>query len=488
VAYPTRLPFSIKFNYGVGQTAEGLKNGAMAFFLLFYYNQVLGLSGTLASLALGTAVIVDAVTDVLAGNISDYWRSRLGRRHPFMFAAALPMGICFFLLFCPLVEGQWALFAWLAVFANLTRTAMTAYHVPHIALGAEMTEEYSERSEVVGYRVFFATFGSVAAQGIGFGLFFVATAEFPSGQLNPAAYAPFAATLAALIVLTILWSAWGTRAVIPHLPPAPAGGGGGVMRVLVRTLEDVVDAFRSGSFRWLFLGVLVVYVMVGVDSALNIYMNTYFWEMDGDEIFWVGAAYTMGLLAGALFAPALQRRFGKRPWLLFGTASWASWQIIPVVLRFLDLFPENGSAWLVPVLFTIRVVQGACTVQSNIAFGALIADSVDEDELTTGKRREGMFFASSSFSTKAASGFGNIIAGIALDVIAWPTGAAIRSAADVPADTLWNLGFVYGPLVAGCALGSLWCYTRYSLTRERHREILETLQARRVAPQPVASG
>jgi len=479
MAYPTRLPLSLKLNYGIGQTAEGLKNGAMVFFLLFYYNQVLELSGTLASLALGTAVIVDAITDVLAGNVSDNWRSRLGRRHPFMYASALPLAIAFFLLFFPPVSSQFGLCVWLVVFANVVRTLMTLYHVPHVALGAELTDDYSERSEVVGFRVFFATLGGVAAQGIGFGLFFVASEQYPRGQLNPGAYAPFAATLAVLMAVTIVWSAWATRGVIPYLPKAPPSSGSGLGHVLARTFRDTTEALGSGSFKWLFLGVLVMFVMVGVDGALNIYMNTYFWEMTGNEIFWVGAAYTIGLLFGTFFAPALQRRFGKRPWLLFGTVSWAGWQIVPVVLRFFDLFPENGSDLLVPVLFAIRVIQGASTVQGNVAYGALVADCIDEDELNTGKRREGVFFASTSFSGKAASGFGAIIAGIALDVIGWPTGTTIRSAADVPPEVLWNLGFVYGPLVAGLFVVSCWCYTRYRLTRERHHEILTTLRERR---------
>ena len=130
------MTFNLKFAFGAGQFAEGLKNGAFAMFLLFYYNQVLGLPGSMAGLAVGTAVLVDAVTDPLAGSISDHWHSRFGRRHPFMLASALPLGITFFFLFNPPELGEWGLVIWLVVFTNLCRTAMTIYHVPHLALGA----------------------------------------------------------------------------------------------------------------------------------------------------------------------------------------------------------------------------------------------------------------------------------------------------------------------------------------------------------------
>ena len=96
-----KLALSTKAYYGIGQFAEGLKNTSFGLFVLFYYNQVLGVSGTLCGLALGIALIFDALSDPLAGSISDNWRSRLGRRHPFMYAAAIPLALFFYALFSP---------------------------------------------------------------------------------------------------------------------------------------------------------------------------------------------------------------------------------------------------------------------------------------------------------------------------------------------------------------------------------------------------
>ena len=87
--------------WGVGQVGEGVKNAAFNSFLLFYYNQILGVSATLTALALGVAVLCDAVSDPLVGSVSDRFRSRWGRRLPFMTVSALPLGITLFLLFMP---------------------------------------------------------------------------------------------------------------------------------------------------------------------------------------------------------------------------------------------------------------------------------------------------------------------------------------------------------------------------------------------------
>ena len=106
--------------FGVGQAAEGIKNQAFNVFLLFYYQQIVGIPGSLAGLALGIALIFDAISDPAAGVISDRFKSRWGRRHPFMFVSAFPLVITFIALFNPPAGmDQFASFLWLTVFAVL---------------------------------------------------------------------------------------------------------------------------------------------------------------------------------------------------------------------------------------------------------------------------------------------------------------------------------------------------------------------------------
>ncbi len=478
---PTRAPlsFATKFCYGLGQAAEGLKNGAFGIFLMFYYNQVLGLPGTLAGMAVGIALVFDAVTDPLAGSLSDNWRSKLGRRHPFMYTAILPMAMGFYLLFAPPVAGDWPLFFWLLTFAVLTRGAMTLFHVPHTALGAELSDDFEERTTIVGFRQFLSTLGGLGVVLIGFGLFFASTAQYPQGQFNVDAYAPFALTLSVLMAVVMLVSAMVTQREVPRLrqPKGP------VQRLnpwdaLIRMMGETVDALRNRSFRWMFIGILVVFLMVGVDGALGLYMNTFFWELRSSDLMYFFVASPVGVMIGALFTRRLNRWFDKKAPVVWGTAWWSACQIVPVVLRIYDLFPDNGTPELLWTLVVIKFVQGAGVVQALVTFGSMVADIADEQELKSGKRQEGIFFAASSFANKCTTGFGNIIAGIALDLISWPRGAHIQSAADVPAETITTLGVLYGPIVAGFAVVCVWCYGHYDLTRERHQGIVLALARR----------
>jgi Na+/melibiose symporter-like transporter len=476
-----------KVAYGIGQAGEGLKNGAFGVFLMFYYNQVLGLSGTLAGLALGVALIFDAITDPLAGSLSDNTRSRLGRRHPFMYASAVPLAICFYLLFSPPELTQYQLFAWLVVFAILTRGAMTLYHVPHIALGAELSTNFEERTAIVGFRQFFSTFGGLSCYVIGFGVFFTATEDVSQGQFRLDAYAPFALTLSVLMVASIFISAWGTQSQIPRLPQ-PKGDPErmSVIGALKRMLEETSSALGNRSFRWLFLGVLVVFLMVGVDGALGLYMNTFFWELAGIELIYFFMATPIGIMIGATFTKRLNLWFDKKPAVIFGTSCWALLQIVPVVLRLMGWFPENNTDELIVTLVVIRFIQGLGVVQALVTFSSMVADVADEHELMHDKRQEGIFFAAVSFANKCTTGVGNIVAGIALDIIRWPRGAHIQHVTDVPPETINHLGILYGPVVAGFAVVCVWCYLQYDLTRERHTEIVATLAKRRsVAAKPI---
>ena len=154
-----KLNFSTKFAFGVGQAGEGVFNSGLAFFLLFYYSQILELNPAFAGIAIGAALVLDCASDVIAGSLSDNWKSDQGRRHPFMYASFVPLSLCFFMLFFPLVTSQFGLAVWLLVFTNLSRTMLSLYHVPHLALGAEITEDVDDRSALVAYRQFFGNIG-----------------------------------------------------------------------------------------------------------------------------------------------------------------------------------------------------------------------------------------------------------------------------------------------------------------------------------------
>ena len=469
---------STRFLFGVGQVAEGIKSYCFGMFVLFYYNQVLGLSGTLCGLAIALALLVDAISDPAAGSISDNFKSRWGRRHPFMIGAALPLALAFFGLFAPPADlDSTGLFLWLTFFAIATRLMMTVYHMPHMALGAELTANFAERTRLVATRQIFGYVGAFVAAAIGFGLFF---ADERGGRQNADAYAPFAFAMGIMMVVSIILSVWGTRDQIPYLPKPKKSAAG--ESFLGRVLPDSKSAFENRSFRHLFGGVLTIYILVGTESALSLYMYEFFWDLEASEIMMLSLLYPVGLIIGAFFTARLHEAWDKGPTLIFGTAGWTVCQLLPVLLRLSDVLPTNGTTELIVILFAIRLFQGVLVQQALASFSSMMADIADEHDLATGKRQEGIFFGVVSFSGKAASGAGTMIAGFALDVISWPAGAELTDGvATIPPDTIQSLGIVYGPLVGVFALLAPFAYWGYDLDRARHQQVLEALAVRNEA-------
>ena len=476
------VPLGMRVAYGLGQVCESIKTYAFSLFVLYYYNQVLGLPGSATGLAIGIALVFDAVTDPLAGSISDNWRSRWGRRHPFMLASALPLGLCFAALFMPPAGLEPSgLLIWLTVFAIATRTALTLYHVPHQALGAELSSDYAARTGIVAYRLAFGYLGVVLMAALGFGVFF---SDARGGQDNVEAYVPFGLTMAAIMIATALVSVWGTWRSIPSLPPAATRRVESAFAVFGRMIEEGRGALANRSFRGLAGGTLLMFMMVGTESALSLYMYGFFWSLGSAEIMYIVMLYPVGLVLGAMFTQRLHTAWDKGPTLLVGIAGYSTCQLLPVFLRLADAMPENGTRALIVILMAFRLVQGAFVQQALVSFASMLADIADQHELDTGRRQEGIFFALTSFAGKASSGAGSFIAGVTLDVIRWPAGAGHEGAAEVSAETIRSLGIVYGPVVAVFAVAAMFSYRLYELNRETHREILAALAARRAAAPP----
>ena len=108
----------------------------------------------------------DAISDPIAGFLSDRTESRLGRRRPWIAASIIPICVVYMMLWSPpetLQSG--ALVGWMAICVIGFYTAMTVFIVPHTALGAELTDSYHDRTRIFGFRHVIWTLGSVAAVG-----------------------------------------------------------------------------------------------------------------------------------------------------------------------------------------------------------------------------------------------------------------------------------------------------------------------------------
>jgi len=464
------LTLTTKLYYGVGAVAFGVKDSGFQFFLLLYYNQVLGLPAAWVGAGIMIALVADAISDPIVGHLSDNLHSRWGRRHPFMYAAAVPVAVAFYYLWNPPSGlSQEGLFAYFLLVSILVRTLITLYEIPSTSLVAELTDDYDERTSMLGFRFFFGWWGGLGLAVVAYLILLAPDALHPDGQLNPAGYRTYGLVASITILAAILTSAIGTHRHIPHLkqppPPRPFD--------LRRTAHEMAETLGNRSFLVLFVAAIFAAMAAGLSSSLNIYFNTYFWELTSKQIgfltvfIFLSAAVALGL------APAAAKRIGKKPAAIAVSLAAILLAPVPIVLRLLEVFPANHSPNLLPALIVFNVVEVTLIITSSILVSSMVADIVEDSEIRTGRRSEGLFFAARSLVAKAVSGIGVFMASILLGVVEFPAGA---TPGEVAPETVRSLGIAFAPTLVVLHLVSLAFMSAYRISRSSHQENLRRLR------------
>lgn len=457
-----KVPVSTKIFQGIGGLANSHKDFAFNSFLLLYYSQILGVPASTASLILALCLFADAITDPLVGAYSDNFKSRLGRRHPFMYAAAVPLGLFLFLLFTPPTDApQLTLVLWLFGFTLATRTAFTFFIMPWHALAAEFSDDYVERTSIITYRYMVGWIGGVIFSFSMYTYVFTSSPEYPAGQLDPGNYPLFAMITGGLVTLWCLLTTHLTRREVPYLLQPVNETPGFNLTDLFR---QVVLALGSPNFRLIFLSVLLFAGIAGIGGVFDMYMNTYFWEFKPADLRWFATAI-LGAIMAFIFVPILQQRYQKQSILVTVLTATMVLAILKVAFRFADIWPDNGDPMLLVALVIHGWVMAFLLTTAGIMFGSMVADLVDEQEHRVQRRQEGVFTSAIGFSSKATSSLGLIIGGLLLDfVINFPRGTQPGEVADV---VLFRLALTDGVAVPICYFLPIWMLSRYTLTRSR---------------------
>ncbi len=551
----SKLSFSTKFFYGFGSISFGIKNNGFSYFVLFVYVFVFGLPAWMAGLALNLILVADAFTDPLVGYYSDRLRSKWGRRHPFMYAAAIPVTLSFYFLWSPPDNlTNLELFFYLLICATIIRVFITFYEIPSIALGPELTDNYVERTSLMSYRYFFGWFGGLTTYNLVWWYYApkYETEIYTSGRFNPDLWPEWGLVAAILIFLGIVVTSLGTHKHIPNLiePPKrkkkeiPEGFNNisifnrtlkfnlplpknlklslsgvtvyllkfilyvvliwiisNVLRIFgfilasflpfwIKSLQKTEFFIRSlfkevaetltinRSYKFLFFCGLLVSVAGGIEAAFAVIFDSYFWELDDDEMLIRGTSIYLAPIIAIFLAPMLSDKFGKKQTVLSIWAFQIIFAALPFALRYLDLtygtslFPTNDSPYLLPVLCIHVVINVAAGIIVFSTMGSMIMDLVEDIQLETGRREEGILFSARTFADKAVSGFGLTLAGVILTFIAFPDNTQIREIYNgtVPSEILADLALWYVPICIVAFGAALIMVRGYTLSRDEHEE------------------
>ena len=464
-----KLSVKAKVLFASGAIQEGVVS-AGGIVTLIFYNQVLGVSPALAGIAFAIASVSDAITDPLIGTYSDQFKSKIGRRHPFMFFSALPLAVSFFFLYQPPQElSATGYFWWLTVFLVLVRVSQTFYLVPHDALGAELTDNYEERSSIFGYNaVAVAVFAASIAM-FAYVIVFPSTEGYDNGLLNKSRYIILASAGSITIFFSVIVCALGTMDQIPYLHNTK-------IRQKIsfkKYVRELTDLITNRNYIAACLSLLTCYASLGIITICSGYAYIYVFEIPTEDMIWGGLAKMPGMVVALPVLAFMSKFFEKKTTFIIACAWTAIMVSTPFFFGLFDLLPPPGTAAQLWVVYGTLALGFAIFPVTQIIIDSQLVDVADDHEYRTNRRSEGVIFSVRSFGNKATAGVGSALAGFGLEMIEFPENAKVGG---LEPATMDGLLIINGPIYLGFYLLACVFMAFYKIDKEYHSSILSELE------------
>lgn len=446
---PDRLSRRTKLLYGVGDTGFSLTSTIIGAYLAIFLTDIVGISPSIAAVAIFVGRSWDYINDPLIGHISDRTRTRWGRRRPFLLFGFLPYALAFAMLWWrPPWANEVALAAYYAVAYVVYDAAATFVYMPYFALTPELTLDYDERTALTSYRMFFSILASLVA----FTVPLVIVGTFAPES------APRVLTMGVIFgiasALPLLLTFFGTRERQVYMEQEQPR----LLESLRAAMKNRPFVFGAGLF-------LLTWVAVNVIQSTLLYFVKYGVERESQSDLIMGVIFVTAILALPFWEWA-SRRWNKRWAYVAGIAFWAVVQIVMITLT-----PATG----ITILLFLCLLAGIGVGAAHVLPWSIIPDAIEWDEWQTGERHEGMFYSLITLMQKVATSIAIPLALLLLDVTGY-----VPNAARQPTSALWGIRILAGPIPAALLCAGILFAVRYPLSRERHAQICQELESRRI--------
>ena len=386
-----------------------------------------------------------------------------------MYISIVPTSVLFVLIWNPPIHSSHAAIAgYLALCLIAIRFFDTLFELPHAALAPEMTRNYDARTKLFTVRYLFEATGGIAVTALAYNVFMKQNPDGTGGILSVHGYARFSLFTGAIILVSLTACTVGLHRLMPTVSSLT-----GRRFHLRKAVREVVEALRSKPLMILLCAAIFVSVGSGISSALNIYWLIYLYGFSQAQMTLISLPIMLGMLVTTA-TPAIAARMGKRNAALVLIWIYAISTMVPLLARLTNLLPAQSE-----VLLAIVAIQSAFGAASMtmvlIIFASMISDLVEDAEVRTGRRSEGLLLAANNFVRKATQGLGTLGAGVLLTWVEFPAGG-VR--ADISPSILDHLGWSY--LITSFVLFVVTATVLgfYRLDRSAHEANLRELESR----------
>lgn len=446
-----RLSPLTKLAYGIGDIGFSLTDTTLGVLFLIFLLDVVGLEPVKAALAIFIGKSWDYVNDPIVGYLADRTRTRWGRRRPYLLFGFIPFGLAFTMMWIiPPFENQWALTAYYAFAYFVYDSLYTVVSMPYVALTPELTQDYDERTSLTSYRMAFSLVGGLVAFVVP--LMIIGTLE----PANADRVVMMGIIFGVASALPLLFTFFGTREK-PEYASQPQPG-----------LREQFRAVRGNHPFWFAAGIFL-FTWTAIEIIQNMLLLFLKYRMN--------LAAESDLVAGAVFITAIivlpfwvwiSQRTDKRQSYIYGMLFFIA---VMITLGFLD--PSLGFS----VVIGLACFAGIGVSATHVLTWAMIPDAVEVDELQSGARHEGMFYALVTLFRKVAS---SIAIPMTALILGWS--GYVANSSQQPETAVWAIRILIGPVASVFLLAGILFARFYPLSREVHVETREQIALRNEAP------
>lgn len=458
------LPQRLKLIHGFGAVAFGVKDSGFSFFLLLFYNQVLGMDAGLVSLALLIALLVDAVIDPILGNLSDRTYTRWGRRLPWLYVAPIPLAFAWVIMWSP-PGGEAPSFLGLLSIAIVVRVLLSACEVPSVSLLPEITSDYDERTTLFRYRYLSGWCGGILMMLLAYTVFMPGA----DGLLQRDGYVTFGIFGAVLMAVSVLGSAIGQHRLVAHLPetkPPPFS--------LKGAFAEIFEAFSEKAFLIFAVGGLAAYVAQGMTFSISNYLNVFVWQFNEAALIAYPIVLFVSVILMFFIVGPMHRNLGKPKSAQISALTSFAVLFTPYLLLLIGFWPEVGTLASTILLYCFLVIGNALAVVVMVSASSMIAEIVEAFLERTGRRAEASFYSGNWLVQKCATGMGIFLTGQIVALSQLPNNARPGS---VDQGVIDSIIIYFGVGSALLAVISAYWLGRFPINRAEHEARVAALAA-----------
>ena len=456
--------------WGSGKASEAAIITFLSTFLLYFYNQVMGLNAYFAGIALAITLIIDAISDPLIGLGSDVVFRSGKHRSNLIFASILPTFFFFLVLFLlPANSSQLILFLHLVIFASLLRLSLSFYSIPREAIGVQIFQTYEDRNKLWAINSFFNLCGISLSLGPTL-LFFL------SDWNNRQGYTFAALWISLVFIIFSVISSLSVRTIEKKINNSVLSQKHLYQLDFKTELRSLI---KNRSWVALFIGCCLFSIQFGISSGTTLYFNNFLWYWEPTDIFWCGIFSLPGSIMGVLLIVFSNQKNKKLSAIFYGiSATVVSPSLI--FLRFLELnngynlIPEVGKGLFSHLWWWWTFQQ---TLENFlwtifwILIASMFSDIIEEMEVSSGKRSDGFVLSANNFVNKLILSGGAIFNGLVLSF------AGFNEAGNVVEQELaiQKLSILIMSSVVVFFPVALFFISKYKITMRQHEENLRAL-------------